>query len=163
MPRLSSCIVRIGIGGFFYNVGHNAEAALINAKIEARFKELEDRGLVRLIAEPDEFPYDDSYLDTRSPCSLDPSDTRGMSKESVKRAKEKLWRQIEREGVWIYFAQYRSHENNAWVYADNIGGIIGDDLCGYDVGLWKSAIDALEAEWQAEANELNQRATYAAG
>ena len=133
--------------------GYNAETALHAARIKDRFTDLENEGLVRLHAEPECDVYDDSYIDTWD----------HLSEEGKKRAKKELWDQIEREGCWIWIGQWRANDEAEWEYADNIGGIIGDALCGYEIDLMQSAIEALDAFQQSEADNLAQRATFAAG
>lgn len=59
----------------------------------ARFMSLEDDH-VRLVIEPDDFPYDDSYFDSWEVCE-----------EEVEELKDDLRRQIDREGVWVIGAE----------------------------------------------------------
>lgn len=135
------------------------------ANVRARFRELDERGLVKLWVEADEMLFDDSYIDTW-----------GLSPDKVKKEKEELWAKIGRDGVWILVGYFREDgtpgewndnwENGRHAYppgydlADSCGGFIGRDWrdSGYDVDIMEATMDAVYA---AEAAKLAERATFA--
>jgi hypothetical protein len=88
------------------------------------FAELEDSGLVRLVAEPEDRFWEDDFDQEAYP----------------KEAWEDLKMQIARDGYWMYALQARSSEDDEWTTADSIGGIVGDDLGPYEVDLKRAAI-----------------------
>ncbi len=72
---------------------------------------------------PDEFPYDDSYVDTWN-----------ETNEKKAKIKQELQNRIESDGVWGLVAQIKCEACGAWEYIDSIGGFIGMDWqnSGYD-------------------------------
>lgn len=67
--------------------GYPASVAFYMAETFTLWEDLEEKGLVRLRCEPDDLPYDDSYLETW-----------GLSPEQLKRARKELWERLERDG-----------------------------------------------------------------
>lgn len=109
--------------------GHSLQYAYLAAHIREAWEDAEEEGLVRLHAVPDEV-YDDSYVDTW-----------GLSPARAERAKRALWDTIDRDGVWVYFAQV--NQDGTWETVDSIGGVIGDiTASGYDVDLKYAALSA---------------------
>lgn len=138
-----------------------ASAAWHAAKIKVAFAaeggfwcaiEDEPDGLVKLVLEPDQLMYDDSFLT-------------GMygSKEKEDAARRELWDRIQRDGVWVASSWFRLSEKHPWELADSVGGFVGDDVVdsGHDTDLMESALECLDDERQREADKLAERATYA--
>ncbi len=113
-----------------------------------RWSDLAERGLVRWHAEPEIDSYDDIY-----------------GKDDDEETKLEIHNRIETEGFWIYMGQYRLGDTDPWESDDNIGGFIGLDFfgSGYDKDLASNTIAAYDRAVQSEADELESRATYAAG
>jgi hypothetical protein len=126
--------------------GLSGTHALRVARVQVRWEDLEERGLARLLAEPEDHFWGDDF---------------DFSGHGGDRYRKDMARIIERDGYWVWFAQWRKTEDSPWEYADIIGGIVGNDLNWHRFDLWESAIDALDAEFQHEAGELAVRATYA--
>lgn len=77
-------------------------------------------------------------------------------------AKAEWYRVIERDGIWMYASQFRTDETKRWETADTIGGVEGTIKgTGYDTDLMSAALDALDKAFQAEADALASRATFA--
>jgi hypothetical protein len=117
-----------------------------------RFRHLED-DRVRLLIEPDEIPYDDSYFDSWDVCE-----------EELEDLKDDCARTIEREGVWRIQPQFL--RKGVWEDA-------GYGCCGYlgpiewvdTIEHMAEALDAYDAyvneKNEKAARKLARRATYA--
>lgn len=117
-----------------------------------RFRHLEDER-VRLLIEPDELPYDDSYFDSWDVCE-----------EELEELKDDCARTIEREGVWHIQPQFL--RKGVWEDA-------GYGCCGYlgpiewvdTIEHMAEALDAYDAyvneKNEKAARKLARRATYA--
>ena len=134
------------------NKGWLCKNALSAAKTRVAFESLKDRELVKLEVECDFVQYDDSYLDGMY---------RSKKKEDADR--KALWDRIEREGVYGVVGYYRPNTEASWESADSVWGFIGYDWqdSGSDTDIMSATMQALEDAFQAEANELSERATYA--
>ena len=86
----------------------------------AQWEFFESQGLMRLRWEPDDEPYDDSYIDTWD-----------VSLEERNNIRIQLWRDIERDGVWGLIGEYRVSTDSPWVQVDSVWGLIGQDDGGY--------------------------------
>lgn len=123
--------------------GWRAVDAIRAARIHERWRELEgDRVKIDLLPEIDAYDYD--------------------LVESEKDRKA-IAARIESEGYWIAVAYIRLHDDDEWEEVESIGGFIGDDFddSGYDVDLKLTALEALDAAYQREADSYADRATYA--
>lgn len=126
--------------------GRNKSADIVRPRPEQqaiidRFRSLEDDH-VRLLIEPDELPYDDSYFDSWDVCE-----------EELEELKDDCDRTIDREGVWCIVAQV--YIRGAWRRAST-------PCCGYLGPIeWVDTIEhmaeALEA-YDAYVNEKNEKA-----
>ena len=154
---------------------------------KARWSDLESRGLVELYTEPDECLYDDSYLDDDDGFPAHDEDAQELRVvnlywnrkgrvtcerwtvtegcECRKCTKADLWSRIERDGVWDLMYRFRTHPSRAWESHCACGGIVGDDWkgSGYDDDAKIECMWLLNESFQEEANELAERATFAAG
>ena len=132
-------------------LGHVALSAMRDARTAVAWEKAERTGLVRLDVVPDEEMYDDSYIDTRD----------DVSQATRDKMRAKLWKTIEREGVYGLRAQLRV--DGRWQDVDTCWGFIGDDWkdSGYDSDLMRAALDALDEQRSDEAAELATRATFA--
>ena len=123
----------------------------VEAMRAARVKdEFQNLGMyVRFVVEADDELYDDSYID----------------EVTFPNGKKELWSRIGMEGVWGLVGKYRASEDEPWEVADSVWGFIGDDWedSGYDIDIKENTIKALHQAWQRKADELSERATYAAG
>ena len=81
-----------------------AACALENARILARFREMEEEGLVRLRQEEEQESYFDVYGTPDS-----------------KREREGIAGQIERDGCWFVVSEYLDEATDTWQCADSIG------------------------------------------
>ncbi len=90
-------------------VGQDAETCLRNARNWLRWERLEDCGLVRLQAEPEQ----ENYFDVHG----EPDD---------ERERAEIVRQIELNGCWCVAGQYRTEPDGEWEWADSVG------MCIYD-------------------------------
>lgn len=129
-----------------------AHSAMYLAKVRAAWDVAESNGLVRVRAEVEIDCYDDSYIDT-----WDVSDAK------KERYRKEVYDRIDREGYWIYFTEYRLTDDEPWEVAESCGGFIGEDWIdsGCDIDMMVAALDALDKCYQAEADEIVSRATYA--
>lgn len=109
-----------------------ASQAWSMAQTFAAWEALEAQGLVRLTAEPDPLPYDDSYLDTW-----------GLTPKKLDRARKELWKFLEREGVWVYTTE--TWDGHEWQHADSIGGVDGEIWDAYKEDLMREAISQVVA------------------
>jgi hypothetical protein len=119
--------------------GRNAELALSQAKTLSVFRTLEDQGLVRITAEPEEESYFDVY-----------------GKPDNERERQSIVEALERDGCWYVQTEYFSPESEEWEHADSIGMCVYDDPTSpfencYVIDLMREAIDKLTAE-TAEAD-----------
>lgn len=115
--------------------GWTAQHALRSARIHAAFEDLVDAGLAKVEIEPDEMPYDASFVDEWD-------DIRERDRE---RQKKEILERVEREGHNTMCVYVRDDEDTHWVLADSVGGFIGDDWkgSGYDADLKVSVFEAL--------------------
>jgi hypothetical protein len=122
--------------------------------INDRFSALEERGLVKFDVVVDECMHDDSYIDTWD-----------VSEEEKAQTKKELWERIGNDGVWGIVGSFRVSTDARWEQGDGVWDFIGDDWrdSGYDTDVKSETMKALDAAFQEKANELAQRATYAAG
>lgn len=134
--------------------GWTASAALRAARIEDTWADLVNEGVVRIEHPIDEEPYD-SYIDTWD----------DLSPAKREEEKKRLWRTIERWGVYGIVGAFFDGED--WHEVDSVWSILGNDLTdnGYDVDIKSATIDAYLAHRDAvatvQAAELASRATYA--
>lgn len=132
----------------FMLVGSDAKCSLESARAIIRFRELEDEGLVRLRAEPEEERYDYGDMLTHS--------TRNGHPVPYEKAKEEMDEILERDGVWYTVAEWWDGEE--WQQADSCGMHAGysDPLDPFEncyiIGHMESAIKAVENH-QAEQEE----------
>ena len=111
-----------------------AKDALRAAKIHDVFTDLVNDGLAKLEVEPEDCPYDDSFVDTWT----------DMRESDRARYKKKLQERVERDGHNCLVA-YVLHEDESWESVDSCGGFAGDDWrdSGYDADLKLAVIDHL--------------------
>ena len=64
--------------------------------------------------EPDQEPFDDSYIDTWG----------DQTQEERDKTRSELWGQIEAEGVWGIIREKRCHACGQWEHVDSIWGIV---------------------------------------
>lgn len=111
-------------------LGWTAINAWRTAGANTRFAELEARGLVRVVCEPDEcLTIDDLFGE-------------GGTERELKAFEARC----ERDGVWHYATEYLD-PIDGWTHADSCGGFVGDDWqdSGYDADMKEAAIEALNA------------------
>ena len=118
----------------FMLVGRNAELALESAKTLAVFRALEDQGLVRIEAHPEE----ESYFDV-------------FGEPDSERERKDLESTLERLGCWYVVSEFLSPESEQWEHADSIGMCVYNDPTSpfencYVIQLMREAIDKLGAE-----------------
>lgn len=108
----------------FMVVGHNARMALDAARTLLRFRELEDRGLVRLRCEPELENYFDVFGE--------PEPERNGHRISQDAANKELEAVLERYGVWWTCSEY--FDGQAWQHADSCGMHTGykDASCPFE-------------------------------
>lgn len=104
-----------------------AASAWYMARIFTAWEKLKEEGKVRLRCEPDQLLYDDSYIETW-----------GLSAKQVEREKARLWKRLERVGVWVYIAEV--WDGSEWQVADAIGGVDGELAVDYKSDLCAEAI-----------------------
>lgn len=123
--------------------------ALRAAKTATKAAPYLERELIRIRLEPEHESYWDVY------------GKEGMTEHAI-RSIEQL---LEREGLWWACSEARASKKDPWVQADSIGMLIGqnDYLDGYEFGLLEAALEKLDGLFQEQADEVAQRATYAAG
>lgn len=128
---------------------HEREYKARERAIYALWRAAEAEGLVQWACEPETDPLDMFEPDFSG--EVDPDAARAE------------WLHIvQRDGIWMYAAQYRLRETDRWETADSIGGVEGDIKgTGYDLDLMNAALDAIEAARQSEADTLVARGTYA--
>jgi hypothetical protein len=116
------------------SAGWRAREAFRAAKTAVRFAALAREGRVRLAAEPDGTPYDDSYIDTWH-----------VSAKEREKVRAETWRRIESEGVWGIVV-YATVEGGREELIDSVWGFVGDDWrdSGYDEDLMDAAIKVAE-------------------
>lgn len=135
--------------------GWGFREALRAARIQDAWTDLENEGVVRIEHPVDCEPYDDSYIDTWD----------DLSPKKREEEKKRLWRQIERQGVYGIQGQFSDGEH--WNNVDTMWGIFGDDLTdnGYDLDIKEATIAAYRRHCNARATsqaaELAERVTYA--
>jgi hypothetical protein len=119
--------------------GWSSDAAYHHAKVEARWYLAQAEGLVRAYFEPD--------------CCLTPEEACGefATKADIAEAR--------RLGVWGFVSQ--TMVDGEWVTADSIWGLVGEDAHVYEAQVKQAALDLLDESYQAEADKLALRATYA--
>jgi hypothetical protein len=134
--------------GRFRKAGMPANHALHAARVEVEFARLEDAGLVRISAEPDEDEYD-------------PGDClEGMSEESQRR----FWDRINNLGVWGTVGEYRTHPEGYWETGDSCWGHAGyqyvlDPLENwYVTDIKAGTIGALKAALRGRCHECRKAA-----
>lgn len=118
----------------------------------ARFRSLEDEH-VRLVIEPDDLPYDDSFFDSWEVCE-----------EEVEELKDDLWRQIDREGVWVISAEVC--RKGCWEQVGtSCAGFIGPIEDAEKIEFVRDALHAydkmMEEKAERKARKHARRATYA--
>lgn len=118
-----------------------AAAAYDRAKTIIRFKELESKGLVRIVRHPD----DDMQLDDLLGDCYDPTVNTDIQPSRLDRERQAEIDRIEQEGVWWYEAQAWDYENG-WEHVDSICGFVGDDFIGsdHDLDMMQACIAAAE-------------------
>lgn len=99
--------------------GYPASQALRVAKTLERWDDLEAAGLVRLRAEPEYENYFDVYGEPEGY-----TDIHGRY-HSPEQERQEIVDQIERDGCWCIFADYRASEDDEWEWADSIGMNVG--------------------------------------
>lgn len=129
----------------FMLVGRQAELALEAAKTLTTFRTLEDQGLVRIEAIPEEESYFDVFGDNEG---LD----RNGHPISREQARQNIIDTLERDGCWYVVTEYLSPETEEWEHADSIGMCTGYndptspfENC-YVIQLMQEAIDKLASE-----------------
>ncbi len=120
----------------FVLVGSNAKLALDSAKTLLAFREAESKGLVRMLAEPE----DESYFQV-------------YGYPDTKKEREEMERIIERDGCWRSASEW--FDGDSWNHADSCGMHTGysDPLDpfenGYIIQEMQAALDALAAHSEA--------------
>jgi len=117
-----------------------------------RFRSLEDEH-VRLVIEPDDLFYDDSFIDSWDECE-----------EYKEEAKDDLWRQIDREGVWVISAEVCP--KGCWEQVGtSCAGFVGPIEDVDKIEFVREALHAydkmMEEKAERKARKLARRATYA--
>ena len=99
-------------------------------------------GPIRLRIEPDDSPYDDSFIDTWNDNVTIMLDGRQL--DNVEYRKD-LWNRIEFDGVWGIIGEFWNGQE--WEHADSCWGFIGDDWkdSGYDTDIMQETLAALAA------------------
>lgn len=121
--------------------------------VYSRWEDLETRGLVRWACEAECEALENFEPDFEHCRDED---------QTPEEAKAEWYRSIERDGIWMYATEYRINAVTPWQSADSIGGVEGSIRgSGYDLDLMNAAFDALDAAYQAEADALDARATFA--
>ena len=104
---------------------YDARSALRPARIVAAFEEAEAAGDVRLVAEPDDRPYDPGDM-------CDGYTNQYGRRVSADQAKQELVALLDRTGNWGVIAHFRNHLGR-WETADSIWGCAGYE----DVTDWR--------------------------
>ncbi len=101
-------------------------------------------GPIRLILQPEQECYDDSYIDTWD----------DLSEKKREKYKLELQDRISRNGVWCLVGEY--WDGSEWVHADSCGGFIGDDWkdSGHDTDIMAMTISAYSDHLEVQAKEL---------
>jgi hypothetical protein len=134
--------------------GENAQQALAAAKTLIRFRELEDEGLVRIKAEPEEESYfgvygkPDGYTDING------------KRVTAEEERKRICELIDRDGCWWVVTEYKAntcenHTHDAWEHADSVGMCIYDDPTSpfencYVIGMMDAAIEKAEGELEED-------------
>lgn len=124
----------------FRQAGFSASESLRNAKICARFADLESQGLVRLRAIPEEEDYFSVYGEPDGYTDLN------GRRVSAEQEREELCATIDRDGCWRIRSEWRETEDSLWNLADDIGMCVyKNPLCPlqncYVPSLMRAAID----------------------
>lgn len=135
--------------------GYNAQDALRGAKTWDAFTDAEGAGLVRLRAEPEQESYFDVYGEPEGFTALN------GRRVSAKEERDDIAKLIDTVGCWWIVAEWQDAEG-FWHASDSVGMNIHHnpldprDNC-YVLDLMRSAVDALEAE--QDANEAEEAVT----
>ena len=113
--------------------------------IEQKFSQLEAAEKVRLRAEPEEMYYDEEFTD-----QFDDEED-----------KQDMLETLDREGVWVYVAEYKDPSSDEWKIADCLGMVVGIIDSGYAHDLKRQALECLDKAYGNIADDLSERATYA--
>jgi hypothetical protein len=138
-------------------LGWTAREALRTARIRNAFTDAENAGLVRIECSPEQ-----EDLSAFEP------DWEGLYPRECdqKRARKEWLEQVNRYGLWYYYSEFRTSQDDKWQRADGVGGFLGASeggfvSSGYDADIMRAALDALDDARQREADALASRATYA--
>ncbi len=106
------------------------------------FDKLENAGLVRFEARPD----DSAELDNLLGDVYNPVANPDIKPEKLAAEKQTEIDRINREGVCGIVGEYRVSESEQWENADSVWGFVGDDWknSGYDTDIMASTIAALK-------------------
>jgi hypothetical protein len=130
----------------FRKAGYLPIQALRASKTLLQWAELEDQDLVRLSAEPEQENYFDVYGE---PDGYEDGNGRHVSAEQERK---ELEREIELNGCWVVYSEYRATPDDSWERADSIGICTGyrDPLSPFEndyvIDLMQAAVDAVEAQ-----------------
>ena len=95
--------------------GYNASHAHSAAKTIAEYAALEQAGLVRLRAEPEQENYFDVYGEPEGY-----TDINGRW-HTPEQERQEIADSIDRNGLWFIVAEWRDNEESEWQHADSIG------------------------------------------
>jgi hypothetical protein len=130
----------------FRKAGYLPIQALRASKTLLQWAELEDQDLVRLSAEPEQENYFDVYGE---PDGYEDGNGRHVSAEQERK---ELEREIELNGCWVVYSEYRATPDDLWEHADSIDMCTGyrDPLSPFEndyvIDLMQAAVDAVEAQ-----------------
>lgn len=123
----------------FRQGGGTAKGALYCAKTVVAWREMEQAGLVRVKAEPEQESYFDVYGE---PEGYEGANGRRVTAEQERK---ELIESFERDGLWFVTSEY--FDGRTWCQADSIGMIdLPNPLCpyasgGYVTDLMQAALD----------------------
>lgn len=120
-------------------------------KVRREFEAAEKAGYLKWNCEPEEEPYDDSWIDSDA----------SICEEQREEEREELYRTLEREGVWFcYIGSPKFKEGHVC----GCGSIVGDDE-SMEYALKDEALqwlaNRLDKRYEKMARKLAKRATYA--
>lgn len=122
-----------------------AVSALREARISEQFRDLAERGLVRLREEPDDLPASDVIGDLFGDSTGCPGGDRQFAAE-----KKRLDHQILAEGTTGILSEFWT--GKVWREASAVWGFVGQDWkgSGYDTDLKAEAIESLGVFWKSD-------------
>ena len=111
-----------------------------------KLQEAIERGLARSVAEPECENYFDVY-----------------GREDNPEWEAEVVRQVDTWGVWHVRIDVRAESGDRWSNGASLGMVFGNEVEDTLTELWPEAEAALDGLFQEKADELSERATYAAG